>query len=133
MSPRTLAITHVRRHEKRLASKSSLPRSRQRNNRESSFEILVNSYSDPTHSSAAAQKRRAPAGAGIHISRAATKALAGIVLLAGNLPMQQRLKAATVLSRLDIRAQTTCETEMLERMGAREVVSGKAHDVLSEV
>jgi hypothetical protein len=93
----------------------------------------VNSYSDPTHSATAAQKRRASARVGIHISRATIKALAGIVLLAGTPPVQQRLNAAVVLSRLNIRAQTACETEMLQRMDAREVVSGKVYDVLREV
>ena len=93
----------------------------------------MNSYSDPTHSSAAAQKRRAPTTAGIHIARAAIKVFAGLVLLAGNLPVQQRLNAAAVLPGFNIRAQTACETEMLQRMGAREVVSGKAYDVLREV
>ena len=93
----------------------------------------MNSYSDPTHSSTAVQVRRASASVGIHISRAAIKALAGIVLLAGNLPVQQRLNAAAVLPRFNIRAQTACETEMLQRMGAREVLSGKVYDLLSEV
>lgn len=93
----------------------------------------MDSYSDPTHFSAAAQKRRASTSAGILISRAAIKAFAGLVLLAGNLPVQQRLNAAAVLPRFNIRAQTACETEMLQRMSAREVVSGKAYDVLREV
>ena len=67
------------------------------------------------------------------MSRTAIKAMAVIVLLAGNLPVQQRLNAAGVVSRLNIRAQAACETEMLQRMGAREVVSGKAYDVLRNV
>ena len=47
--------------------------------------------------------------------------------------MQPRLNAAAVHPRFNIREQTACETEMLERMGAREVVSGKAYEVLRKV
>ena len=92
----------------------------------------MNSYSDRTHSSTAAQKDRGSGTVGIHIWTA-IKALATIVLLVGSMPVQQRLNAAAVLPRFNIRAQTACETEMLQRMGAREVVSGKAYDVLRKV
>jgi Zn-dependent protease with chaperone function len=69
----------------------------------------------------------------MHIFRLAIKALAGMVLLAGNLPVQQRLNAAGVPSRFNVRAQTACETELLHGIGAHEVVSGKAYDVLTGV
>ena len=90
----------------------------------------MDSYCDPTRSSATAKKRQTPTNAGIRISRSAIKAFAGLVLLAGHLPVQQRLNAAAVLPGFNIQAQTACETEMLQQMGAREVVSGKGYDVL---
>jgi hypothetical protein len=43
------------------------------------------------------------------------------------------VNATSPASRFNIQAQTACETEMLDRIGAREVFSGNAHDVLAEV
>jgi hypothetical protein len=63
----------------------------------------------------------------------AIRGLAGIVLLAGNLPAQERVNALGILSALKIQAQTACETEMLRAMGAREVFSGKGYEALTEV
>jgi Zn-dependent protease with chaperone function len=63
----------------------------------------------------------------------AARGQANALIEEAKLPVQQRLNAAAVLSRLNIRAQNACETEMLQRMGAREVVSGKAYEVLTEV
>jgi len=71
--------------------------------------------------------------AGNDVLTAALKAFAGIVLLAGILPAQERVTAAGVLPRSDIQGETACETEMLTEIGAREVLSGKAYEVLTEV
>lgn len=95
--------------------------------------IFVSSYFDPAHPLADSQKLRTPGSTGIHLSRAAIKALATVVLLAGNLVAQKNLNTVAVVSRLNMRAQTACETELLQQIGAREIVSGKAYDVLSEV
>jgi Zn-dependent protease with chaperone function len=54
-------------------------------------------------------------------------------MLAGILPAQERVNAASVPSQLKKQAQTACETEMLREMGAREVFSGKGYEVLTEV
>lgn len=59
--------------------------------------------------------------------------LAGLVLLAGSLPAQNRAKATPVPPYFNMQAQTACETEMLREVGAREVFSGKAYNVLTEV
>jgi len=59
--------------------------------------------------------------------------LAGIILLAGNVPAQEKVNAPGLLSPLNIQAQTSCETEMLREMGAHEVFSGKGYEVLTEV
>jgi hypothetical protein len=69
----------------------------------------------------------------IHVSTAAMTLLAGIVLLAGNVPAQEKVNAPGLLSPLNIQAQTACETEMLREMGAHEVFSGKGYEVLTEV
>jgi hypothetical protein len=61
------------------------------------------------------------------------KILAGILLLVGILPAQARVNAADVPSHVNIQAQIACETEMLREMGAREIFSGKGHEVLTEV
>ena len=61
------------------------------------------------------------------------KVLAGIALLVGLLPAQERVKLAGVPSQFNIQAQTACETEMLREMGGREAFSGKGYEVLAEV
>ena len=61
------------------------------------------------------------------------RVLAGIVMLAGMLPAQERVTAASLPSKFTIQAQTACETEMLREIGAREVFSGKGYEVLTEV
>ncbi len=61
------------------------------------------------------------------------RVLAGIVLLAVILPAQEKMNAAGVPSQFNLQAQTACETEMLREMGAHEVFSGKAYEVLTEV
>jgi hypothetical protein len=61
------------------------------------------------------------------------RVLATIVLLTGILPAQERVSASGLSSTFNIQAQTACETKMLREMGAREVFSGKAYEVLTEV
>jgi len=68
-----------------------------------------------------------------NVLTAGRRVLAGIVLLAGILPAQERANAAGARSRFNMQVQTTCETEMLREMGAREVFSGKEYEVLTEV
>jgi Zn-dependent protease with chaperone function len=46
---------------------------------------------------------------------------------------QQTVNATSLTSHFDIHRQTTCETEMLRAMAAREVFSGKGYDVLATV
>lgn len=58
---------------------------------------------------------------------------AGIILLGSFLSMQARVSAAGPSSHFDIQAQTACEAEMLGKTAAREVFSGKAYDVLTEI
>jgi hypothetical protein len=63
----------------------------------------------------------------------AGRILAGIILLGTILAPQQIVSAAGPNSPFNIQAQTGCEAEMLGNMGAREVFSGKAYDVLTEI
>ena len=58
---------------------------------------------------------------------------AGIVLLAMVLTPKEVVNATGLTSHFNMQAQTTCETEMLREIGARELFSGKGYDVLSEV
>jgi Zn-dependent protease with chaperone function len=46
---------------------------------------------------------------------------------------QEIVNATGPTSKFNIQAQTACETEMLDEMGAREVFSGKAHEVSIEI
>jgi hypothetical protein len=46
---------------------------------------------------------------------------------------QEIVNATSPTSQFNIQAQTACETEMLNRIGAREVFAGKAHDLLTEI
>jgi len=63
----------------------------------------------------------------------ARRILAGIIVL-GTILAPQEIVNATGLSRqFNIQAQTACEAEMLDKMGAHEVFSGKAYEVLTEV
>ena len=57
----------------------------------------------------------------------------GIVLLAMVLTPKEVVNATGLTAHFNMQAQTTCETEMLREIGARELFSGKAYDVLSEV
>jgi hypothetical protein len=61
------------------------------------------------------------------------RVLAGIVLLVRVLPAQEIVNPVGVPSQLNIQAQTACETEMLREIGAHEIFSGKAYQVLADV
>jgi hypothetical protein len=67
------------------------------------------------------------------VLRAAKRIFAGIIWLGAILTSQEIANAASLTSQFNIQAQTSCEAEMLLQMDAREVVSGKAYDVLTEV
>jgi len=76
----------------------------------------------------------APAEAYISVgSVVARKALAGVMLMGTVLASEQTASAGDITSRFNVQAQTACETEMLGKMDAHEVFSGKAYDVLNEV
>jgi hypothetical protein len=59
--------------------------------------------------------------------------LAGFFLLLIILAAQDKASAGDFPSSFNKRAQTACEAEMLVKMDAREVLSGKAYEVLTEV
>lgn len=59
--------------------------------------------------------------------------VAGIILLGAILTRQDVVNATGFTSRVNIQAQTACESRMLRAMGAREVFSGKSYEVLAEV
>lgn len=65
-------------------------------------------------------------------STVAGRILAGIMLLS---PVcgQQVVSAPALTSQFNIQSQTACEAEMLGKVGAREVSSGKAYDELTEI
>jgi hypothetical protein len=67
------------------------------------------------------------------VARAAKRILAVIILLGAILATQKIANAASLTSKFNIQAETSCEAEMLSQMNAREVFSGMAYDVLTEV
>jgi Zn-dependent protease with chaperone function len=67
------------------------------------------------------------------LSTAAGRIVAGIILLGTILALQEIVNATELTSQFNIQAQTACEAAMLGKMGAREVFSGKAYDVLTEI
>ena len=69
----------------------------------------------------------------IGVFTAAISVLAGMVLSAAILSAQERANVAHVSPPFNMQVQTACETEMLHEMGAREVLSGDAYEVLTEV
>lgn len=97
------------------------------------FEISLNYCLQSARSWATAQQHRDSFSVSIGAFTAAIRALAATVLLAGILPAQARVHIAGVSSAFNLRSQTTCETEMLRKLGAREVFSGKGYTVLTEV
>jgi len=66
-------------------------------------------------------------------TQVAGRILPVIILLGTILAPQEIVNATDVTSQFNIQAQTTCEGEMLGKMDAREVFSGTAYDVLTEI
>lgn len=64
---------------------------------------------------------------------AAARIIAGILLLGTMLAPQETLTASVHIARFNVRAQTTCEEEMLATSGGREVVRGKVYNVHIQV
>ena len=67
------------------------------------------------------------------VSVMARRVLTGIMLFGTIFASHQRGNASDVPSTFNLQAQRACEAEMLGRMDAREVFSGKAYDVLKKV
>lgn len=63
----------------------------------------------------------------------AARAIAGIILLGTVLAAQETLNASVHLSKFNIQTQTTCEEEILATTGGREVLRGKAYNILIQV
>ena len=59
--------------------------------------------------------------------------LVGIILLGTILTSHEIASASDLTSRFNVQAQTACEAEMLGRIGAHEIFSGKEYDVLTKV
>jgi len=85
------------------------------------------------HTWALIQNGRESRHVGSRAFTAATFVLAGVILLAGVLTAQEKANAMRVPPQFNMQAQTTCETEMLRDIGAREIFSGKGYKVLTEV
>src|SRR5271165_1844388 len=62
----------------------------------------------------------------------AGRMLSGMILL-GTLLASQDINAPGATSHFDVQAQTACEAELVARLGAREVFSGKAYELLADV
>jgi hypothetical protein len=67
------------------------------------------------------------------VSVMARRVLAGTILLGTILAAHKRANATDVPSTFNVQAQAACEAETLAGMDAREVLSGKAYDVLKKV
>jgi hypothetical protein len=63
----------------------------------------------------------------------AGRILAGMILLAAIARAQEIVSAPGPSSHLNVQAQSACEAEMLGNIGALEVFSGKAYEVLTDV
>ena len=60
--------------------------------------------------------------------------IAVLIILLESIPAaQDKVNVTGLTSHLDVQAQTACEAEMLGRMGAHEVSSGKGYEVLADV
>jgi hypothetical protein len=57
---------------------------------------------------------------------------AATILLGIILASQRTVSATSITSQFNVPAQSACEAKMLGQMGAREVFSGKAYDILAE-
>ena len=67
------------------------------------------------------------------VSVMAGRVLTGIILVGTVFASHKRVNATGIPSTFNVQAQSACEAEMLGRMDAREVFSGKAYDVLKKV
>lgn len=63
----------------------------------------------------------------------AVTVVAGLLVLAGILPAHTTANASRIRPHLNVQVESACETEMLGKIGAREVFSGKTYEVLTEV
>lgn len=128
-----VTITYLRGRKERLPRKVSPAAGRPQTKSGRGFTIPVNDCFCSTHTWAGVQGQ-ASAWVGIYVLAAVVRVLAGaIVLLPRSVPAQERVKAEGVPPGFNIQAQTACEAEMLRKMGAREVFSGKGYEVLTEV
>jgi hypothetical protein len=76
----------------------------------------------------------APEGAYTSIvSPVAKRIFTGIILLGTIFSAHETASAGDIASRFNVQSQIACESEMLDKMDAHEVFSGKAYGVLSEV
>ena len=64
---------------------------------------------------------------------AALLATKGLTKTGGERADQETGNATGPTSQFNVQAQTACETEMLDNIGAHEVFSGKVHEVLTEI
>ena len=64
---------------------------------------------------------------------AAATVIVLIMLSKPALGAQRIVNTTALTSHLNVQAQTACETEMLNRIGAREVLSGKTYALLGEI
>jgi hypothetical protein len=69
----------------------------------------------------------------VGVFRLAGRILAGTILLGTILGAQEIVNSTGNPSQSNIEAQTRCEADMLGKMDAREVFSGKSYDVLTEI
>ena len=128
-----LAITYGRGHEEWQARQVSLPELRLHSKVELGFQRSTKHCFLPAQTWGATRKGQDSARIGVDMLTATVRVLAGIGLLTGMVAAQERLNGAGIPSQVNIQAQTACETGMLREMGAHEVFSGKAHEVLADV
>ena len=60
-------------------------------------------------------------------------AIKGLAKTGSENSVREIVKTTNPASQFNIQAQNACETELFENIGAREVFSGKAHEVLTEI
>ena len=60
-------------------------------------------------------------------------AIKGLAKTGSEDSVREIVKSTNPASQFNIQAQNACETELFENIGAREVFSGKAHEVLTEI
>jgi hypothetical protein len=64
---------------------------------------------------------------------AVARILTAIILLGTILTPKERLNAGVRMSTFNVLVQTSCEQQMLSSLGGREVLRGKAYNVLVQV